>query len=58
MSIGTLKKSCADCVFCNHKLTKKSKINYAHCKELDLLLIAVQLNCNYHKEESIDNVTA
>jgi hypothetical protein len=43
--------SCAEeCKYLKFKKTTKNKLDYGHCKKLDLLMIAVQTECKYYKK--------
>ncbi len=43
-----MKKTCEDCIHLEYRETKKSKLPYGYCKELNLILISVQLDCDLH----------
>jgi hypothetical protein len=53
-----MEKSCEDCKNVVHKETKKSKIPYGYCKELNLDMVALQFNCSYYIKQDINNGVA
>jgi hypothetical protein len=46
-----MENSCAkECKYLVFKTTSKNKLEYGYCKKLDLLMIAVQMDCKYYKK--------
>lgn len=51
-------KSCVDCKYLLNKETKRSKLPYGYCKKLKLNMTAVQMDCEYYKQQEIEKGTA